>query len=109
MSQTDFLREFDSLAVGTFKAIGIADAAVYRAPGSAVDVPCDVTVDRDVRDFGEDLSPVSAAYTVLRFQRGQVEPERGALVTLTATSEAFNLDRRIRQDESASEWVVANG
>lgn len=106
MSQRDFLRRFDAAAFAVFKGAGLADGAVYTAPGGA-QLPCTVTIDRDVADFGDDEAPVSAPQTLVTFQRSEVEPVRFARLTLDG--EVFVLDQRIRQDESISQWVVANG
>lgn len=112
MSQRDFLRRFDAMAFGAFAAAGVGDAAHYYAPGSEVAVACTVLVDRNVRDFGDDLAPVSTAYTRITFQRAEVEPEQGARVALldavAVEVESFALAARIEtSDESASRWVVA--
>ncbi|KIJ00481.1 hypothetical protein ST27_10330 [Xanthomonas phaseoli pv. phaseoli] len=106
MSQRDFLRRFDASAFSVFKDAGLADGAVYTAPGGA-QLPCTVTIDRDVADFGDDEAPVSAPQTLVTFQRSEVEPVR--LARLALNDEVFVLDRRIRQDESISQWVVVNG
>lgn len=107
MSQTQFLREFDAQAINAFLDAGIADAAMYQPNALAPAVACNVLVDRNVRDFGDDAAPVATSYTLITFQRAQVQPVRGGLVTLGA--EVFVLDAEVRQDESSSRWVVANG
>ncbi|MCF8809672.1 hypothetical protein KIP31_10115 [Xanthomonas campestris pv. campestris] len=106
MSQKDFLRHFDAAAFAVFRGAGLADSATYTAPGGG-QVPCTITIDRDVADFGDDEAPVSAPQTLVTFQRSEVEPARMGRVALTG--EVFVLDRRVRQDESISQWVVANG
>lgn len=107
MSQRDFLQRFDAAAFSAFSAVGIADAANYLAPGSTNLLACTVTVDRDVVDFGDDGAPVSAPQTLVTFQRAELEPAR--LGRLVLPGETFVLEKRIRQDESRSQWVVANG
>ncbi|MGQ5267436.1 head-tail joining protein [Xanthomonas arboricola] len=106
MSQRDFLRRFDATAFAVLNGAGLADRAVYTAPGGA-QLPCTVTIDRDVANFGDDEAPVSAPQTLVTFQRSEVEPVRFARLTLDG--DVFVLDQRIRQDESISQWVVANG
>lgn len=106
MSQRDFLQAFDTAAFAAFADAGLADAASYVAPGAdgSAAVACQVLVDRDVRDFADDLAPVSTGYTRITFQLAEVQPERGGVVTVDG--EGFTLERRISQDESASRWVV---
>lgn len=104
MSQQAFLRDFDANAFGNFLAAGIADVATYTAPSGGAALACDVLVDRNVRDFGEDASLVAAAYTLVTFQRAQVTPARGG--TVVVEGESFTLDAEVRSDESISRWVV---
>jgi hypothetical protein len=107
VSQRDFLRQFDALALSAFSAAGIADAGNYYAPGSTTAQPCTVTIDRDVVDYGDDGAAVSTPKTLVAFQRAEVEPVRGGRLVLPR--ETFVLDKRFKQDESRSQWVVANG
>lgn len=104
MSQSAFLRDFDAAAFTALADCGLADAATYRATPSAAPVDCTVLVDRDVRDFGDDVAPVSTAYTRVIFQRGQVQPARGGIVSIEGVD--YVLADRISEDESASRWVV---
>lgn len=104
MSQQAFLREFDADAFACFLGAGMADTAEYTAPAGGAAIPCEVLVDRDVRDYGEDASPVATSYTLVTFQRDQVTPERGG--TVVVDSESFTLDAEVRKDESISRWVV---
>ncbi|MCW0398770.1 hypothetical protein NB688_000584 [Xanthomonas sacchari] len=107
MSQRDFLRQFDALAISAFSAAGIADTGSYYAPGSPVAQPCTVTIDRDVMDYGDDAAPVSTSRTLVGFQRSEVEPAHGGRLALPG--ETFLLEKRVKQDESRSQWVVTNG
>ena len=104
MSQAKFLEDFDAAAFGDFLAAGLADVATYTAPSGGAAIPCDVLVDRNVRDFGEDASPVATSFTLVSFQRAQVTPARGG--TVVVEGEPFMLDAEVRNDESISRWVV---
>lgn len=104
MSQAAFLRDFDAAAFAALADCGLADAATYRATAAAAPVDCTVLVDRDVRDFGDDVAPVSTAYTRVIFQRIQVQPVRGGIVTIEGVD--YELADRIGEDEAASRWVV---
>lgn len=104
MSQAAFLRDFDAMAFAALADCGLADAATYRANASAPLVDCAVLVDREVRDFGDDVAPVSTAYTRVIFQRIQVQPVRGGIVTIEGVD--YELADRIGEDEAASRWVV---
>ncbi|MEO6518828.1 MAG: hypothetical protein ABIO17_07545 [Pseudoxanthomonas sp.] len=106
MSQKDFLRDFDAAAVACFHSAGIADTATYRATVADLPVACVVLVDRNVRDYGDDLAPVAVPKTLVLFQLAQVSPKRGGLVLVHG--EEFALDAEVRRDESVSQWVVAN-
>lgn len=104
MSQKDFLRQFDAAAFACFLGAGMADTGEYTAPTGGPSIACEVLVDRNVRDFGDDASPVSASYTLVTFQRAQVAPARGG--TVVVEGESFMLDAEVRCDESVSRWVV---
>lgn len=127
MSQAAFLRQFDADAFAGFAAAGIADAATYLSPEAlqAIDaydpddpdavppplpVPCTVTVDRDVENFGDDRAPVSTLTTRIAFQRAEVAPAQRGRVTLLdelgLPAETFVLVERARADESLSVWWV---
>ncbi|MBB3759215.1 hypothetical protein [Xanthomonas arboricola] len=108
MSQREFLQDFDATAFSAFAEVGLADGdARYQAPDAAESVPCTVQIDRDVRDFGGDLAPVSTGYTLVTFQRAQVQPaKRGRLLL---PGETLVLAERVRQDESISQWVADHG
>lgn len=107
MSQKDFLREFDAAAIGAFLDGGMADDATYTPPGGGAGVPCQVLVDRDVEDFGEDDAPVSLRRTRIAFQRAEVEPV--AMGQVVVGAETFTLAKRTRYDESLSAWWVQHG
>ena len=107
MNQAAFLRDFDAAAVGAFLGAGMADDAVYTAPGGGAGVACRVLVDRDVEDFGDDAAPVSLRRTRITFQRAEVEPVAMAQVVIGA--ETFTLAKRVRFDESLSVWWVQHG
>lgn len=104
MSQTSFLRDFDALAFGAFMATGMADAAMYTAPAGGAAVACQVLVDRDVRNYGDDLAPVATSYTLVSFQRSQVQPSLRGVVLIEG--ESFELAQEVLRDESVSRWVV---
>lgn len=104
MSQKAFLQQFDADAFACFLGAGMADTADYTAPTGGASLACEVLVDRNVRDFGEDASPVAASYTLVTFQRAQVSPARGG--TVVVEGESFMLDAEVRSDESVSRWVV---
>lgn len=116
MSQRAFLQAFDAAAFGAFQAAGIADAAEYLAPDAAPDAvatPCTVLVDRNVEDFGDDIGPVSAFRTRVTFQRLEITPEQGGMVSLLDAfgnvTESFQLAQRTRHDEGISAWWVQHG
>lgn len=104
MSQAAYLRDFDAMAFAALADCGLADAAIYRATITATPVDCTVLVDREVRDFGDDVAPVSTAYTRVIFQRIQVQPVRGGIVAIEGVD--YELADRIGEDEAASRWVV---
>lgn len=108
MSQKAFLRELDGELVGAFMAAGMADEALYTPAGGGAAVACEVLVDRDVRDYGDDVAPVGTSYTLIAFQRSQVEPQRGATVVVDpdGDAEVFTLDAETKRDESMARWVV---
>lgn len=107
MNQRQFLEAFDSDAFAAFADVGMADVAAYKAPGADTLVSCTVQIDRNVRDFGDDIMPVSTGYTLVTFQRAEVEPaKRGRLVL---PGETLVLAERVRQDESISQWVADHG
>jgi hypothetical protein len=104
MSQKEFLRDFDAGAFASFIDAGMADAAMYTTADSLSTTACDVLVDRNVRDYGDDAAPVGTLYTLVTFQRAQVSPSRGG--TVAVEGESFMLDAEVRSDESISRWVV---
>jgi len=108
MSQRVFLRDFDATAFEAFLGAGLADEALYTPPGANAAVACQVLVDRDVRDYGNDAAAVGTSYTVVTFRRSQVDPQRGARVVVdpTGAANAFTLDAEVKRDESMSRWVV---
>ncbi|ASK91873.1 MULTISPECIES: head-tail joining protein [Xanthomonas] len=106
MSQREFLQAFDAAAMEAFHGAGMADDALYLAPG-ALPLPVRVMVDRDLRDFGSDEAPVATRYTQITFQRSQVQPVRGARVTVDG--DTFALDAELESDEARSVWVVTRG
>jgi hypothetical protein len=108
MSQTSFLRDMDATMAAAFANAGLADAATYTPPGGGSAVPCTVYVDRDVQVYSVDQVDVATPRTVVTFLLAEVpSPARGGTVTLTATSESFQLDAEQRRDESRVIWVVA--
>lgn len=130
MSQHAWKRRFDAMAIGSFAAAGLADAATYLSPAALADlrtiadhdpddpdapplpatpvpVPCTVLVDQDTEDFGDDLAPVSVHRTSVAVQRADFEPEQGGQVTVGATT--YLLVQRVAgrgSDESLSRWWV---
>lgn len=77
------------------------------ADGLPEPVPCTVLVDRDVQQFGDgDLTPVAAPAVHVTFQRAEIEPAGGGLVQVDGDTVTLRLVRRVRQDESRSEWEV---
>ncbi|MEA9657843.1 hypothetical protein [Xanthomonas campestris] len=107
MTQREFLQAFDAVAFTAFAEVGLADGARYQAPGSTEAVPCTVQIDRDVRDFGGDLAPVSTGHTLVTLQRAEVQPAKRGRVLLTG--ETLVLAERVREDESISQWVADHG
>lgn len=106
MSQRDFMQAFDAAAFDAFFGAGLADEAMYTAPG-AEPLPVSVLVDRGRRDFGDDAAPVSTQYVRITFQRSQVQPRKQARVEILPDGEAFRLVHETEDsDESASRWVV---
>lgn len=108
MSQRAALRAFDAEVFADARAEGLADAAVYQAPGGLV-IPCTVMVDDGVEDMGDDRAPVSADRTLVSFQLSEVQPVVRAQVVITATGEIFKLARRVERDESSEQWEVERG
>jgi hypothetical protein len=108
MSQRNFLRDFDTTAFEAFLGAGLADEALYTPLGGPAAVACQVLVDRDVRDYGDDAAQVGTAYTLITFQRRQVTPRRGGSVVVgpSGDTQRFILDKEVKRDESMSRWVV---
>lgn len=107
MSQADALRAMDATIMAVMQAAGIADRPVFRPKGSGPDtqgIQCDVYVDRDVRLFGDDDAEVATPHIVVTMLRAQVEPHRGA--TITVGDETFKLEAELTKDESRARWVV---
>jgi len=109
MSQKVFLQQFDSLLIDAFWDVGMADDAVYTAPEGGFARSCQVLVDRDVRDYGQEAAQVGTAYTLITFQRSQVTPHRGGSVVVgpIGDTQRFTLDAEVKRDESMSRWVVS--
>ncbi|WP_372165363.1 hypothetical protein [Xanthomonas euvesicatoria] len=107
MNQREFMQAFDATAFAAFADVGLADGARYQAPGATETVRCTVQIDRDVRDFGSDLAPVSTGYTLVTLQRAEVQPAKRGRVLLD--SETLVLAERVREDESVSQWVADHG
>lgn len=101
MSQTDFLRDLDAEIMSALGAAGMADQALYGT------TPCAVYVDRNAQFLGDHPGITAGQRVVITFQRAQVSPERGGIVTLGA--ETFLLNELVAEDESISSWVVTSG
>ena len=105
MSQRAALQAFDAIVFRSAHAAGVADKAVYQAPGGP-SLPCLVMVDDGVEDVGDDRAPVSADRTLIAFQLSEVQPEVRAQVVITATGDVYKLARRVERDESSEQWEV---
>jgi hypothetical protein len=105
VSQLDALRGLDAMILADLKRMDLVDTGTYTAPGGGTPVACDVLVDRNVKDFGDDQAPVATLHVVVGIFREQVAtPARGGVVTVGA--ESWRLDAKIDQDESLTRWVV---
>lgn len=106
MSQKAFLADFDAALVGSFKAAGMADSAVYSAPNGQLGagVPCDVMVDRGNQAWGDDPMPVAADSVTVRFQRAQVVPMKGGF--LEVDGDRYRLTDLLNDDGSMIHWAV---
>lgn len=107
MSQRDTLRDMDDTLVAAFKGAGLADDAVYTAPGGSA-VACEVMVDEGIAEFGEDLATVVGRRTLVSLLLRQIpNPVRGATVVVDGTT--YTLDIPESRDQSISRWVVTHG
>jgi hypothetical protein len=107
MSQLDTLRRLDAAILGPIKRAGISDVPVFRAKGvvpPAPGTPCDAYIDRDVRLYGDDEAEVATLHTTVTVFFAQVDPHRGA--TLTLGDETFKFEAEVSHDESSALWAV---
>jgi len=107
MSQQTALRALDAKIMAGLKGAGLADSATFLAKDAVVGTvptPCDAYVDRDVRLYGDDEADVATVHTVVTLFRSQVEPHRGARVTVEG--ETFLLEGELTKDESRARWAV---
>lgn len=108
MSQRDALRDMDDALMGAFKGAGMADDALYTAPGGGTPIPCEVLVDEGIAEYGEDLVTVVGRRTLVGLLLRQVPaPVRGA--TLLVDGVTYTLDVLESRDQSMSRWVVTHG
>lgn len=115
MNQRDWMQQFDAAAFAAFLDTGLADRARYYAPSTTAGIDCTVLVDRDVRDYGDDLAPVSTSYVRISLRRDEVDADKLARVALLDAAgtevEWFRLAAALAEtDESLTHWVaeVAN-
>lgn len=105
MSQTDFLRNLDSILMGAFHAAGMADSATYTPPGVGAPAACRVYVDRNPAALEQMGVEVAGNRIVVGILRAEVNrPDVGG--TLVIGSETFVLEARIHADESLTRWVA---
>ncbi|MDG9986804.1 hypothetical protein [Stenotrophomonas sp. GD04024] len=109
MNQKAFLQAFDAVAMGAFRAAGVADGAFYLPPGASVEVPCTVLLDEGVEQFTpDDVAPVATTIDKVTLQLSEVEPRAGGVVRIEGTGRRLKLVQKIRADESTAVWEVAN-
>lgn len=104
-----FLAEFDELAVDSFRDVGLADIAQYRA-GATV-IPCTVMVDRTSQGFGDgETVVVSLLVTVTLFKAdGIPRPLKGHKISIVDGGETFTVDEIQNEDESRYVVIVKPG
>lgn len=109
MNQKAFMQAFDAVAFGAFRAVGVADAAHYKEPGGATEVPCTVLLDEGVEQFTpDDVAPIATTVTRITLQLAEISPRDGGVVRIEATGRRLKLVQKIRADESTAVWEVAN-
>ena len=108
MSQKAFLRAFDLHAGAAFAAAGMADAAVYTAPGSVAPRACTVTVDRGTQQWGDEPMVVAAGNVIVSFLAPAFAPVKGGAVVVDG--DTYRLSDKLGDDGSLVRFaVVAHG
>lgn len=102
------LAAIDAAIHGAMRATGLADVAIYTAPGDPQQIPCRVYVNRSMQQMG-DFGQVSAPRTLVEIMKADVpDPVKGAMVVIAG--ERFRLEsEEAGTDESISRWVVGRG
>lgn len=109
MNQKAFLQAFDAVAMGAFRAAGVADGAFYQPPGASAEVPCTVLLDEAVEQFtSDDVAPIATTVTRITLQLAEISPRDGGVVRIADTGRRLKLVQKIRADESTAMWEVAN-
>lgn len=102
-----FKASFDGLACAAFVPAGIADPAVFRRKGTAIDIDCTVFVDENVQLQGDQSQVINDATTLICFVAdiGSQAPVRGD--TFTIGEQVFTVDSISDHDESRFVCIVA--
>ncbi|WP_239518006.1 head-tail joining protein [Stenotrophomonas maltophilia] len=109
MNQKAFLQAFDAVAMGAFRAAGVADGAFYQPPGASAEVPCTVLLDETVDQFTpDDVAPVATNIIRVTLQLAEINPRAGGVVRIDGTGRKLKLVQKIRGDESMAVWEVAD-
>lgn len=109
MSQAAFLAALDAQIMGAMHATGMADTATYTPPVGAAVPDIKVYVDRAAAFLDQDGVAIAGTRIVIGILRADVAtPVRAATVTIGsgATTETFQLEELLQQDESLTRWVV---
>ena len=110
MSQRDTLQALDRDLVAAFKSAGLADDALYTAPGAPEPVECEIFVDREADFYGDDGSPIAGHRTLVTlFKHDVPAPVRNATVLVPAEGVTYTLAEIESRDQSMERWVVTHG
>ena len=104
MTQRTALRQIDAAIHGALLGSGLADAGIYRAPGTSGDgTAVRVYVDRSLQTLGE-YGQVVDQRDQVTLLRADVAPERGGTVDVDGWR--YTLAERTSEDDSVSVWAV---
>jgi len=106
MNQNEFMQAYFTGALDAFARVGLADAATFK-PRNGTEITCTVMIDRDVREFADNPTPLGYPRVLVTLPRSDIPAAAvGDTVSLPATGESWLLEQRIGQDEVMSQWVM---
>jgi len=107
MNQTEFMQSFFADTLASFAHAGLADAVTFRPKSGTPQISCIAMIDRDVRDFGDDMAPLGYPRVLVTLPRSDIpHPVTGDTVSLPTSGESWLLEHRIGLDEVMTQWVV---